>query len=251
MKPDSSGRDEDLKLIPIAEKTVKNLVKGDESHPLTYMQREGFMKEESFKSRIKLEIMKFAKLYKRMYLDYEYLICSEAFVKKDFYIIKAEENNFQHLTGVHSLIKPTEFFRKAYNDILDENDFDFIKRGQSEKMVKGLVRRKMKASAQMFSLFDESALAEENFIKNSIHCSFATADYGCTLGFVNVGKARPQTLLKGNGLNLERAKSVDVVLRKKTGAKYFSEIVYGEKEMIEKYKGKLKKEIELAIKPFF
>jgi len=203
------------------------------------------MKKESFKSCIKLEIMKFAKLYKQMYLDYEYLICSEAFIKKGFYIIKAEKDNFQHLTGVHSLIKPTEFFRKAYEDTLDENDFDFIKHGQSEKMVKGSVRRKMKAFQQVFSLFDEGVLVEETFIKNSIHCSFATADHSCTLGFVNVGKARPQTLLKGNALNLERAKPVDVVFKKKASAKYFSEMIYGEIEMIEKYKEKLKEEIKL------
>lgn len=62
------------------------------------------MAEESFKERVRLEIIKAAKQYKETYVDYEYLICSEAFTKKDYYIIAAEEDNFQHLTGVHSQI---------------------------------------------------------------------------------------------------------------------------------------------------
>ena len=223
-------------------------MKGDESHPSIYIimcKKEGFMKKDSFKGRIRLEIMEFAKLYKQTYLDYEYLICSEAFIKKDFYIIKAEKDNFQHLTGVHSLVKPKDFFQKAYDDRLDEKDFDFIKQGQSEKMVKGSVRRKLKAFAQIFSLFEQDVLTEETFVKNSIHCSFATADESCTLGFVDIGNARPQTLLKGNGLNLEKARPVEIVFRKRVGERYFKEIICGEVAVVEKYKEKLKGEIKL------
>ena len=40
------------------------------------------MAEESFKERVRLEIIKAAKKYKEIYVDYEYLICSEAFEKK-------------------------------------------------------------------------------------------------------------------------------------------------------------------------
>jgi len=32
-------------------------------------------------------------------VDYEYLICSEAFVEQDFYIVAGREDNFQHLTA--------------------------------------------------------------------------------------------------------------------------------------------------------
>ena len=58
--------------------------------------------EKSFKKRVCLEIIKAAEKYKEIYLDYEYLICSEAFLKKKYYIVDAQKDNFQHLTGVHS-----------------------------------------------------------------------------------------------------------------------------------------------------
>ncbi len=37
-----------------------------------------------------------------------------------------------------------QFFDKALNKSLTENDFDFTKKGQTEKMVKGSVRRKVR-----------------------------------------------------------------------------------------------------------
>ena len=205
------------------------------------------MENVSFKNRVRLEIIKYAKLYKQIYLDYEYLVCSEAFVKKAFYVIKAEEDNFQHLTGVHSLLGAKEFFCRAHDGVLCEDDFDFIKQGQSEKIVKGSVRRKMKAFSQMFLLFDQDILAEESFVKNSIHCSFATADESCTLGFVDVGKARPQTLLKGNELDMKKAKPVEIVFRKRVGEKCFDKVIFGTEEMVDKYRGKLGRKIELNI----
>ena len=61
------------------------------------------MAEESFKERAWQEMIKAAKQYKDIYVDYEYLICSVAFEKSDYYIIATEEDNFQHLTGVQSL----------------------------------------------------------------------------------------------------------------------------------------------------
>ena len=47
-----------------------------------------------------------------------------------------------HLVGVHTTLTPSEFFEKCFNDTLTENDFDFSKKNQSEKSVKGSVRRK-------------------------------------------------------------------------------------------------------------
>lgn len=59
------------------------------------------MAEESFKERTRQEMIKAAKQYKEIYVDYEYLICLVAFAKNDYYIIVTEEDNFQHLTEVH------------------------------------------------------------------------------------------------------------------------------------------------------
>lgn len=60
------------------------------------------MSEENFKERVRLTIINMAKLYKEKYVDYEYLICSQAFSERAYYIIDAKEDNFQHLTGVHT-----------------------------------------------------------------------------------------------------------------------------------------------------
>ena len=67
------------------------------------------MAEESFKERARQEMIKAAKQYKDIYVDYEYLICSVIFEKNDYYIIAAEEDNFQHLTGVQSKIDAKTF----------------------------------------------------------------------------------------------------------------------------------------------
>ena len=75
------------------------------------------MTEESFKERVRQEMIKAAKQYKDIYVDYEYLICSEIFEKNDYYIIAAEEDNFQHLTGVHSKIDAKTFFNKCFDNI--------------------------------------------------------------------------------------------------------------------------------------
>lgn len=70
--------------------------------------------EQSFKERVRLTMISMAKLYKEKYVDYEYLICSGGYVKNHYYIIDAAEDNLQHLTGVHSLISPKEFFEKSW-----------------------------------------------------------------------------------------------------------------------------------------
>lgn len=76
------------------------------------------MTEESFKERVRLEMIKAAKEYKEMYVDYEYLICSEAFKQKNYYIVDAEKDNFQYLTGVHSQISAQRFFDKCVQGTL-------------------------------------------------------------------------------------------------------------------------------------
>lgn len=108
--------------------------------------------EENFKERVCREIVKAAKKYEEIYLNYEYLVCSKAFIKRKYYIISAEKDNFQHLTGVHSRVSPQIFFDKCCQGTLSVEDFDFIKKGQNEKSVKGTVRRKIKVLPDMMKL---------------------------------------------------------------------------------------------------
>ncbi len=195
------------------------------------------MAKESFKERVRLELVKAAKRYKAIYVDYEYLICSEAFVQKNYYIVDAEKDNFQHLTGVHSKVSAQIFFDKCFQGTLSDVDFDFMKKGQDEKSVKGTVRRKIKVLSDMMELFEEGLQAEEDFKKNRVLCSFATADGNCTLGFSDSLKARPKSLIKGN--ELKNPKPVDLVLKRKSGAELFDEIVIGNETILCKYKAQI------------
>lgn len=180
------------------------------------------MAEKGFKERVRLELIKAAKKYEEIYVDYEYLICSEAFEHRNYYIIDAQKDNFQHLTGVHSRISAKIFFDKCRDGSLSEEDFDFMKKGQDEKSVKGTVRRKIKALPDMMDLFREGMQAEEDFRKNRVICSFATADGNCTLGFTDTEKARPKSLIRGN--ELENPKAVELVLRRKSGMRFLMKL---------------------------
>jgi len=55
------------------------------------------MKKVSFKERVKNIVIKESKNYKEIFVDYEYLVCSRAWVMKDFYIIDGKKDNYQHL----------------------------------------------------------------------------------------------------------------------------------------------------------
>ena len=164
----------------------------------------------SFKERVRLVAIQNAQLYKEKYLNYEFLVCSEAFVNNNGHkIIKFDEGNYLHLLGVHTSLTANEFFGKCINGTLLEDDFDFIKPFKSEKSVKGSVRQKINVLPEMMNLFTQQLLAENEFRKNVVDCAFATANSVCTLGFAISG--RPKTLLKGNELNLSKARKVDLI----------------------------------------
>lgn len=121
---------------------------------------------------------------------------------------------------------------------MTENDFDFIKRGQDEKAVKGTVRRKIKVLPNMMNLFCDGVKTEEQFVKNKVFCSFVAADEGCTLGFSGSEKAaRPKSLIKGN--ELSNPKPADLILRRKTGMTQFDEILLGDEQALSKYRSQI------------
>lgn len=192
--------------------------------------------ENSFKQRVCETAISCSKLYKTEFIDYNYPICSKAFVVKPYYIINAHADNFQHLLGVHSLISAKEFFEKSYNGTLTIEDFNFIKPKQDEKVVKGFVRRKIKILPTALNIFhNNTIMAEEGFIKNKISCSFATSDDTCTIGFENHNYSVPKTLLKSNELNLQKSIPVDLIFRKSKSSKYFTEVLLGGEREIANY----------------
>lgn len=195
--------------------------------------------QRSFKERVKETVIQNAFSYKKYYVDYEYLLCSKAFIKNEYYIVSAYEDNYLHLTGVHTNLDAVTFFEKCYKGILEETDFDFYKNGQNESEVKGSVRRKMNVLPTIMNIFSVGTSVEEDFEKNKIRCTLAAGNSSATVGFFVAGKARPMTLLKGNELDMTKAKKLDLVLRRRKGEAKFSELILGEEKQLLEYKESL------------
>lgn len=192
--------------------------------------------QTSFKERVREAVISNARSYKSYYVDYEYLLCSKAFTENEYYIVAAYEDNYLHLTGLHTKLDASTFFEKCYKGTLEENEFDFCKSGQNEKMVKGSVRRKINSLPTVMNMFCAGTSVEEDFEKNRIRCSFAAGNTSATLGFIVAGKAKPMTLLKGNELNSAKAKKLDLVLRRKSGETQFDEMLIGTAEQLREHK---------------
>ena len=169
-----------------------------DAKPSFYFNIGGTMAEQkSFKERVKDTVIQNTNSYKRYFVDYEYLLCSEAFVNNEYYIVSAYEDNYLHLTGLHTSLDAATFFEKCYKGTLEENDFDFCKSGQNEREVKGSVRRKINSLPSIMNMFNVGTSVEEDFEKNRIRCVFAAGHVSATLGFIVAGKAKPMTLSVG------------------------------------------------------
>jgi len=184
----------------------------------------------TFKERVHIEIIKGAAVYKAVFIDFEYLIFSNDFKLKPYYIISAEEDNYPHLTGVRILLSAQDFYNSCLNGTLQETDFDFNSKHRTEKEVIGSVRRKIQVLALLSTFFTNRLQAEEDFSKGSVHCSLATADNSLTIGFVDVEVLRPKTLLKKNELDSQKAADVTLILRRNRGADKFDTIIQGDIE---------------------
>ena len=172
-------------------------------------------------------------------MDYEYLLFSTAFMNNEYYIVSAYNDNYLHLTGLHTSLNASEFFEKCYTKTLEECDFDFCKSGQNEREVKGSVRRKINSLPAIMDIFNVGTSVEEDFEKNRIRCALAAGNVSATLGFVVTGKAKPMTLLKGNELNSAKAKKLDLVFRRKSGENKFTEMLIGDEDTLLEHRNAL------------
>lgn len=197
--------------------------------------------QKNFKTRVKEEAIKCSKTYKSLFVDYDYLLCSDAFVQADYYIIQGHEDNYRHLTGVATEISAEEFFNKCYDGTLTENDFSFEKEGQAEAQTKGAVRDKIRVLPDIKNLFSQNAVVEEEFKQNRIKCAFAAEGCTFTLGFACQNNSKPMTLLRGKKLNTNQTAALELVIRRPRGAEKFSEIVLGNDSVLKKYSAKVKK----------
>lgn len=73
----------------------------------------------NFKERVTKELIHGAKLYTENLLNRQFLLYSSLFQCRKFYIIRAYEDNFLHLTGVTTQLSPREFFEKCSHGIIN------------------------------------------------------------------------------------------------------------------------------------
>ena len=179
------------------------------------------MNNISFKQRVCQSIIDQSKIYKKIFIDRQYLICSKCFTNRKYYILVANKDNYLHLVGVHTTLTPSEFFEKCFNDTLTEN-------------VKGSVRRKISALENINNFFAQELYIEEGFRKNKVSCVIATSDNKITIGFSEGIYSRPKTLLKGNMLNMS-TNQIDLILSKEKKDKTFNKIEYGNEQILSYY----------------
>ena len=90
-------------------------------------------KQISFKERVCRTVSSLAGAYQRYYVDYDYLLCSTAFTNRPFYIVSAEKNNYQHLTGVSYSASADDFFEKCVTGTLLKRTLVFQRAAEARR----------------------------------------------------------------------------------------------------------------------
>jgi len=203
---------------------------------LTFFLGENMTDEEkiSFESRVVSQIIEVVKLYKREFIDKEYILISSSMADKKFFHISSKSLNFLHLTGVKTYLKPKQFYSYALSGKL-ETKYIYI----PNKSVKGSVRRKLKSLFFLENFLNSEDLRlEEDLVKNKVFCKLATSNKKCTLGFVQNGEVFvPNTLLKNDMLDPNKSYPIDIIISKQKGAHFFHEIEKGSISQLKDYKG--------------
>ena len=182
----------------------------------------------SFKTKVLNTIIQCAEQYNSFYVEKNHLIVSDAFKKKPYYIIQAEKDNFLHLTGVSTQLSASEFFEKAHDGSLAESDIQLITHGKSEKESKGTIRQKMKNLTSITAAVDDSCMVQEDFKRNAVLCTFASANTQCTVGFIATPRlTRPKSLLNGNLIEPAEAAPIKLALAKKRGEEKYDTLEVG------------------------
>ena len=181
----------------------------------------------SFKERVRLAAIHNASLYDSYYVQKSYLLISDAFKIRPYYIVEAEPDNYLHLVGVSTALSANDFYRKCLDGTLQDADFDIAFHGRDEKASKGSIRQKIVTLPYMFSLFSGSNEIEESFKKNVVRCSIASSNNLCTLGLIATPHARPMTLLRGNELDSSKSGRIKIILSKKRSDDTFADIRTG------------------------
>ena len=162
----------------------------------------------TFKENAKTNLIKAAKEYDKL-LKFDYHIKSTKFVHFNEYILRFNEDNFLHLTGVETKLKAKIFFNKCLKNDLELDDFVC----DSSSELKGKIKEKLKNLLNIGEFFEVPLIFQESFKKNRVECSLATSDGKCTLGFISVKEnvCVPVTLLNKNQIN-EKLQITDFII---------------------------------------
>ena len=79
----------------------------------------------SFKSRVRNIAVQYAAQYNSYYANKSYLLFSDAFKNKPYYIVEAESTNYLHLLGVSTNLSADNFYLKCLTGVLTEDDFEY------------------------------------------------------------------------------------------------------------------------------
>ena len=201
----------------------------------------------SFKSRVQNTAISYASQYEALFVNKSYLLISDAFIKRPYYILEAEATNFLHLIGVSTNLSASDFYNKCLAGSLTKSDFDISFHGKDPKQSKGSIRQKILTLPELFNILSAESYVEEDFTKNVVRCSFASSNGKCTVGFVSTPLARPMTLLRGDELDYSKAKPLKIVLSKERKEEKFSQILIGSKSDISKEIVQIKELIEPSL----
>lgn len=196
-------------------------------------------KEEALQTMIKA-----AKLFQENLCGKKILVVFGDENRPDFVEIKANGENFVHLTGVATSVSAGDFYERLLGRRLSENDFNFKQDGTSQlklSVIESLLS--IKYSAQIFG--------DYNYGRPRLYTKKLMGNIAASIGFVPAGKKYfvPNTILKGDIRDdITRGKhKVLAILSKPSNAKEYEQIVkVGKKVSVDDVLHKISSKVQIA-----
>lgn len=199
------------------------------------MIRRGNM-TKPFYERIKDDVVEASLAYESNYVLIDYLIVYGKDSKFSHITIKAERDNYLHLTGIITKLKPKIFFEKCLNNTLLSSDICVPATKALEKSYKGTLRRKINVLKDFTKGVDSSYVIQENYVKNRVVCSIASTNLNLTIGYIDTGNClRPKSLISGDSLDHSKKQSLFLILKKSRSEKLYKNMIFGSVGFLEEY----------------
>ena len=192
--------------------------------------------QKPFYERIKDEVVEASASYESNYVLVDYLLVYGKDNNYSHIIIKAEKDNYLHLTGIMTNLNPTAFFDKCLSNTLVASDINVPAMKTEEKSYKGTLRRKINVLKDFTKGVDSSYVIQENFVKNRVVCSIASTNLNLTIGYIDTGNClRPKSLISGDSLDGSKKQSIYLILKKNRTELLYSNLVVGDLSFLKEY----------------